>query len=156
MSGYVETLRAMIGSRPLILPGVRALIFDHCGDLLLQRRTDMPTWCLPSGSVELGESALDAVRREVREETALVVEEAEAMGVYSGPTQTITYPNGDKIQCFSLAFIIRRWRGTPKADGVEGSDVRFFPLDGLPEEMSRIHLPTIDDYKNYRGAFFLH
>ena len=155
MSGYVETIRALIGNRPLLLPGVRALIFDSRGDVLLQRRTDMPTWCLPSGSVELGETALEAVRREVREETALVVEEAEAMSIYTGPSQTITYPNGDEIQCFSLAFIVRRWRGEPKADGVEGSEVRFFPLDRLPEELSMIHIPTIDDYKNYQGAFLL-
>lgn len=155
MNDYVETIRALIGNRPLLLPGVRALIFDSRGDVLLQRRTDMPTWCLPSGSVELGETALEAVQREVREETSLIVEEAEATGIYTGPSQTITYPNGDEIQCFSLAFIVRRWRGEPKADGVEGSEVRFFPLDRLPEELSRIHLPTIDDYKSYQGKFLL-
>ena len=126
MNDYVKTMRELIGDRPLFLPGVRALLPNSRGEILFQRRTDMPTWCLPSGSVELGESALDAVRREVFEETALTVLEAEPMGLYSGPSQTIEYPNGDKIQCFSISFIIRRWRGDPQADGVEGSEVRFF------------------------------
>ena len=64
----------------MLLPGVRALIFNPQGEILLQRRTDMPRWCLPSGSVELDETALDALKREVAEETSLVVLEAEANG----------------------------------------------------------------------------
>ena len=84
MNDYIKTMRPLIGPRPMLLPGVRALIFNPQGKILLQRRTDMPCWCLPSGSVELDETALDAIKREVAEETSLVVGEAEAMGVYSG------------------------------------------------------------------------
>ncbi len=155
MNDYVATMRELIGSRPMLLPGVRALIFNRRDEILLQRRTDMPTWCLPSGSVELGESALEALEREVAEETSLAVLEAEAMGIYSGPAQTITYPNGDRIQCFSLAFVVRRWEGEPRADGVEGSTLGFFPLDALPTELAPVHVPTIEDYKQYQGKFLL-
>lgn len=155
MNDYVKTMRELIGSRPMLLPGVRALIFNSRGEILLQRRTDMPTWCLPSGSVELGETALEALKREVAEETSLAVLEAEPMGLYSGPTQTVAYPNGDKIQCFSIAFLVRRWQGEPRADGIEGSEVRFFALDGLPPELTPIHARTIEDYKNYQGTFLL-
>jgi len=139
----------------MLLPGVRALIFNPQGEILLQRRTDMPRWCLPSGSVELDETALDALKREVAEETSLIVVEAEAMGVYSGPTQKFTYLNGDEIQCFSLAFVVRKWQGEPKADGIEGSELRFFTLSQLPDELIPIHKPTIEDYKNYQGKFLL-
>ncbi|MBN1395325.1 MAG: NUDIX domain-containing protein [Pirellulales bacterium] len=155
MNDYVKTMRELIGPRPMLLPGARALIVNSRGEILLQRRTDVPIWCLPSGSMELGETALDALRREVAEETSLVVLEAEPMGLYSGPSQTITYPNGDEIQCFSIAFIVRRWEGEPRADGVEGSEVRFFPLDNLPSDLTAIHAKTIEDYKNYRGEFML-
>lgn len=155
MNDYVKTMRELIGTRPMLLPGVRALIFNSRQEILLQRRTDMPTWCLPSGSVELGESALEALKREVAEETSLAVLEAEPMGLYSGPAQTITYPNGDKIYCFSIAFLVHRWQGEPRADGVEGSEVRFFALDGLPSELTPIHVGTIEDYKNYQGTFLL-
>jgi ADP-ribose pyrophosphatase YjhB (NUDIX family) len=152
---YLREMRALVGSRPILLPGVRAVVLDAAGRVLLQRRTDMPLWGLPAGSVEIGETALEAIRREVAEETALEVVEPEPMALYSGPDQGLTYPNGDRIQCFSLAFVVRRWRGEPAADGVEGSEVRFFALDELPDEMVDIHRRTLDDYRRYDGTFFL-
>jgi ADP-ribose pyrophosphatase YjhB (NUDIX family) len=139
----------------MLLPGVRAMIFNPQGEILLQRRTDMPRWCLPSGSVELDETALDALKREVAEETSLVVLEAEPMGLYAGPTQKFAYPNGDEIHCFSIAFIVNQWESVPQADGIEGSDLQFFTLSHLPSELVSIHKPTIEDYKLYQGKFLL-
>ena len=80
---------------------------------------------------------------------------AEPMGSYSGPTQRFRYPNGDEVQCFSVAFIVRGWTGTPRADGVEGSEVRFWPVDSLPDDLVRIHARTLDDFREYEGGFLL-
>ncbi len=139
----------------MLLPGVRALIFNPQDEILLMRRLDMPRWCLPSGSVELGETALDALRREVAEETSLAVLEAEPMGLYSGPSQKFTYLNGDEVYCFSVAFVVHRWQGTPRADGIEGSDLRFFSLSELPRDLISLHKATIEDYRDYCGNFLL-
>jgi len=54
---------------------VEALIYDSTGKLLLLRRSDnnsiyVGKWQLPGGKVEKGESALEAINREVREEIA--------------------------------------------------------------------------------------
>jgi ADP-ribose pyrophosphatase YjhB (NUDIX family) len=155
MNDYLRELRRLVGRRCILLPGVRAIIPNEVGDVLLQRRTDMPLWGLPAGAVELGESALEAIKREVAEETALTVLEAEPMGLYSGPTQQFAYPNGDQIQCFSLAFIIRRWEGQPRADGVEGSRLQFFSPSQLPADLLPIHRKTLKDYTEYDGGFLL-
>ena len=155
MNDYLKNIRKLVGSGCIHLPGVRALILNEAGEVLLQRRMDMPLWGLPSGSVELGETALEALKREVAEETSLEVINAEPMALYSGPSQRFTYPNGDEIQCFSAAFIVRQWTGEPQADGVEGSQVRFFPLSQLPEDLVPIHEQTLCDYDKYDGAFFL-
>jgi 8-oxo-dGTP diphosphatase len=61
---------------PYPLLGVGALIFDG-EHILLAERGKEPLkgwWSLPGGLVETGESLQDAVRREVLEETGLVVE----------------------------------------------------------------------------------
>jgi 8-oxo-dGTP pyrophosphatase MutT (NUDIX family) len=73
MNDYVKTLRQSIGSSLIHLPGVRALIFNDREEILLQLRTDMAFWSLPAGAVEIGESALEALQREVAEETSLQV-----------------------------------------------------------------------------------
>lgn len=49
-------------------------LIEHDGRLLLLRQRHRHGWTLPGGLVGRGESAVQAVRREVREETGLVVE----------------------------------------------------------------------------------
>jgi ADP-ribose pyrophosphatase YjhB (NUDIX family) len=155
MKSYLQSIRELVGSRRIFLPGVRAIIVNKAGEVLLQHRTDTGQWGLPGGSVELDESAMDALKREVREETSLKVLQAEPMALYSGPIQRFAYPNGDEIQCFAVAFIIRQWEGQPKPDGVEGSELKFFPLTQLPSEIHTIHRWTLEDYGKYDGTFIL-
>ena len=70
-------MRREFPAAPLV--GVGAVIV-HDGCVLLARRGNPPMqghWTLPGGALELGETLLDGVVREVREETGLVVEPIE-------------------------------------------------------------------------------
>ena len=118
-------------------------------------RTDTGDWSLPAGGVELGETALEALCREVFEETNLEVLAAEPIALHSGMSQQFEYPNGDKIQAFAVTFIVRQWRGVSQADGEEGSEVSFWPLDKLPENLVKRHLDTLRDFQRYNGKFIL-
>ncbi len=155
MTGYLQKMRKMIGASRIFVPGVRALIVNTREEILLQHRTDTDLWGLPGGSVELDETALEALKREVLEETSLQVIEAEAAALYSGPNQKFAYPNGDQVQCFAISFIVRKWEGKPKADGQEGSEVRFFSLSKLPDNFVPVHRQTIQDFMMYDGKFLL-
>jgi len=152
---YAMEIRRLVGSRRVFVPGVRAIIVNSNGEILLQYRLDNARWGLPGGSVELDETALEALRREVREETSLEVIEAEPMGLYCGPDQKFSYPNGDEVQCFAIAFIVRNWRGSPHADGQEGAAVRFFSGSELPDNVVPLHMQTLTDYFRYDGSFIL-
>lgn len=88
-----------------IRPSVSAVIFDRRGRLLLQQRSDGGQWGLPGGSVEIGESVADAVRREVREETGLRVSVRRLVGVYSEPgRQVVRYPDGNVWHYVNVCF----------------------------------------------------
>jgi ADP-ribose pyrophosphatase YjhB (NUDIX family) len=66
-------------------PTACALVVDETGRLLLARRAHEPfrgLWDTPGGFVEEGEHPLDALRRELREETGLAVEPGRFVGVW--------------------------------------------------------------------------
>lgn len=68
-------------ARPTI--GVGAVILDDEGRLLCVKRGRAPAmgqWSLPGGRIEPGETAADAVAREVLEETGLQVEVGNLIG----------------------------------------------------------------------------
>lgn len=65
------------------LAGVGAVVVEN-GRVLLVRRGHEPLkgrWTLPGGLIELGEGLKEAVRREVQEETGLLVEPVELVEV---------------------------------------------------------------------------
>ena len=48
-----------------------AVVFNHCGEILLIKRSDNGLCALAGGFVEPGEAALDTARRETLEETGI-------------------------------------------------------------------------------------
>lgn len=67
------------------IAGVGAVVLDDTQRVLLVRRGQEPLlgeWSLPGGALELGERLEDALRREVAEETGLVVEPVEIVAVF--------------------------------------------------------------------------
>jgi 8-oxo-dGTP diphosphatase len=70
------------GSVPEV-PCVGAVVHDAAGRLLLIRRGHAPSagsWSVPGGRVEAGESEVDAVVRELVEETGLAVRPVRVVG----------------------------------------------------------------------------
>ncbi|MGA8540783.1 MAG: NUDIX hydrolase [Terriglobales bacterium] len=121
------------------LVGVGAVIVDDHSDdysnhrrVLLIRRGQPPLlgeWSLPGGLLECGESLREAVARETSEETGLVIETGEMLGVYE---RVIRGDEGRARYHYVLIdFLCRPVGGDLKA-GSDAADVRWFTREELP------------------------
>ena len=65
------------------------MVYDHAGNILVEDRKD-PDWpglCFPGGHVEPGESIVDSVVREMKEETGLTVHNLHLCGIKQFPIE---------------------------------------------------------------------
>ncbi len=116
--------------------------------MLLQLRTDNNKWSIPGGAMVLGETTEEAAKREVFEETNLVVEELSLFNVYSGEEQHWIYPDGNEVYFISIVYVTNRFNGTMKVDGIEGKELKFFDINNLPPEITPSNKPILNDVKN--------
>ncbi|HUF91212.1 MAG TPA: NUDIX domain-containing protein [Candidatus Limnocylindria bacterium] len=138
-----------------IRPTVSAVIFDRRGCLLLQQRSDGGQWGLPGGSMEIGESAAQAVAREVREETGLDVKPRRLIGVYSDPAlQVVRYPDGNVWHYVSLCFECTV-RGGTLTTCDETLALDYFPLRRLPATLLVNHRVRIRDARARRPVAYV-
>ena len=113
-----------------IVPAVTAVVTDRDDQVLLIHRTDNDRWALPGGGIELGESAGDALVREVREETGIDIEVTGIVGIYSDPRHVIAYDDGEVRQQFSLCLAARATGGTLTGSS-ESREVRWVPVANI-------------------------
>ncbi|MFS0689207.1 NUDIX hydrolase [Sporosarcina sp. 179-K 8C2 HS] len=144
--GYIEELREVVGNRPLLLTGAGVGVFNDKGEILLQRKID-GRWGIPGGFMELGESAEETGRREVLEETGIQVGKMELVTVVSGAQTHTVLNNGHEYYSVTIVFATDDIRGGElKADGIETSEVGFFNLQQLPENLSPFIKSMIHQY----------
>jgi ADP-ribose pyrophosphatase YjhB (NUDIX family) len=111
--------------------GVFAAIFDEQGRILCVKRNYTPfNWTTPGGKMDDGESLIQALEREVQEESGYVVQAKRLIGAYSSPFK-------DDLVLSIEADIVSREEWQPNG---EISEVEFFARNELPQPM---HLATV-------------
>lgn len=144
---YIDSTGKPLANAPdEVRPGACAVIFDDDGKVLLEHRSDNGFWGLPGGAVEVGESVEEAVKREVMEETALLVEVKRLVGVYSDPRRysISSYPDGNVVHWVTVVFECVRIGGELQISH-ESTDIRYFGVDDLPESTLLSHALRISD-----------
>ncbi len=134
---FISELRTAIGTAPLWLSGVTAVVLDDAAErVLLIRRSDTGAWAPITGIIDPGEHPAVAAAREAAEEAGvrIAVERLASVGV----TDHIVYDNGDRAQYLDLTFACRYLDGTPEPVDGEALEVAWYPLDALP--------PMSDDF----------
>jgi ADP-ribose pyrophosphatase YjhB (NUDIX family) len=128
-------------------PTASALILDDEGRVLLSRRAGDPgkgMWDIPGGFIEEGEEPLEALRRELGEETSLEIGPIEFLGGFAD-----RYGN-DGISTLNLYWSARIVSGEPSpADDV--ADLRWFSPDELPGENEFAFRNSVEVLELWRG-----
>ena len=120
------------------VPAAAAVCFDRQGRVLLGRRAVDPgagLWDLPGGFLHESELPLDALRREIREETGLAIEPVAFLGCWLEPY--------DGRIVLSLTFTVRVDGEATAADDLV--EVRWFAPAELPQpqELAFRHYPEV-------------
>lgn len=124
--------------------GVRAAVFDAEDRVFLVRHTYVPGWYLPGGGIETGETALEALARELDEEGHIRVE-----GV---PELRGLYWNKEVSRRDHVAFfVVRRFaQARPRQPDHEIAEAGFFALDALPDEITKATRRRLDEVAGRR------
>lgn len=136
--GYMEELRKIVGTRPIIMSGVSVIVLNENNEILLQRRSDSGDWGLIGGALELAESLEEAAARELYEEAGLQAQELVFKCMCSGKDMYYRYPHGDEIYNVAAVFETRKYTGEPTVNDDEGLDLRYFPLDRPIEPLNEM------------------
>jgi 8-oxo-dGTP pyrophosphatase MutT (NUDIX family) len=122
--------------------GVRGLVFDEQGRVLLIRHSYLPYWHFPGGGVEYGETAPEALRRELVEEGGVALSgEPRLLGLFHHPDWT----RGDHVAFFEAG----PWTPCARRWGLEIEAAEFFPPDALPPDA---HPSVVQRFAERSGA----
>ena len=151
---FILDLRRKIGTAPLPLVGVTAVVFRD-EKVLLGRRSDNGALTPITGIVDPGEEPADAAVRETLEEAGVVCRAERLAWVHQIPR--IVYDNGDQADYLDLTFRCEYVSGTPHPVDGEMTQVGWYDLETLPElsaDMRRRIVSALgeDDPSKFEGG----
>ena len=113
--------------------------------LLIKRGTPVfrGYWALPGGKVDDGETVEEAMVREIKEETGLIVEIIKKIGEY----HETGVNNGIEYDYYPTCFLVKVVEGKIERQKGEIEKIRLFELDEIPQRLAFKHLDMINDYK---------
>lgn len=148
---YIDNLREKVGHEPLLAVKTSLVVLDKRGYILLKKRED-DSWSLPMSFMELTETAEEAGRRGVKEETGIEIGELSLLGIFSGQKYFQEMSNGDQLYPLTINYCCRDIRTPlPLEEESASLEIGFFALDQLPSSIC-IHTKKVIHY--YGASFY--
>lgn len=121
--------------------GVRALVLQN-NKILLVKHTYVPGWCTIGGGIGAGESGLQALIRELKEEAGIILKDTPSiLGFYHN-----CYEKRDDY----VAVYICKSFDKKKVRSREILEAKWFPLDALPPDITPATQRRVEEYLGLR------
>jgi 8-oxo-dGTP diphosphatase len=128
--GIVHEVTRHILRRPVV--GVAAVARTRDDRIVLIRRGDTGTWCLPGGTLEWGETLTVALGRELEEEAGIVGHElVRVLGAWSRPSRDPRF----HAVTIGVECIVEP-PSKPPMNPLEIREARMFTRDTMPTELA--------------------
>ena len=151
---YLSNLRQKIGHDLVLTPTVDVIAVRPDGKVLLCYSKEYDAWTTPGGSVEIGKTWRESALNELLEEGGLSAKAENLLpfAASSGQNWSHQYQNGDKVQSFSLAFIVKNWIDqSDPIDTEEIAEKQFFSLDEIKTlKLSKFAKVIIEAFIKYQ------
>jgi len=123
--------------------GVRVAVRDDEGRIFLVRHSYAPGWLLPGGGVERGETADEAARRELMEESGIET---------NGPLRLFgLYANDNNFAGDHVAlYVVDDFEQGPRPGSLEIVEAGFFSPAALPEGVTSGTLRRLEEIAGRR------
>lgn len=106
---------------------VGAIVGNQDGQILLVKRRESGVWLYPTGWADVGYSAAEVAMKEVEEETGIIAEPVQLLGVVDGMRMGFS-----RFGMYMLLFHLRATGGSLQGHPLETADVGWFGKDDLP------------------------
>ncbi|CAG7621916.1 NUDIX hydrolase [Paenibacillus allorhizosphaerae] len=146
--GYIQNIRKKIGHDRLIAVGAGVFVYKD-RKVLLQKRKDNLCWALHGGIVEMSERVEDAAKRELFEETGLIANKLELLGIFSGDDRMYTYPNGDEVYIIGIIYVCNDFSGKLVSETDETLELKWFDIEHLPQKISPPNIKPLEAFVDF-------
>ena len=106
---------------------VGAIVGNDSGEILLVKRRESGVWLYPTGWADVGYSPAEVAIKEVEEETGIVAEPVQLLGVIDGMRMGFS-----RFGMYMLLFHLRAVGGELNGHPLETDGVGWFAADSLP------------------------
>ncbi|MEY2966920.1 MAG: hypothetical protein RLY50_970 [Actinomycetota bacterium] len=106
---------------------VGAIVGNDAGEILLVKRRESGVWLYPTGWADVGYSPAEVAIKEVEEETGIVAEPVQLLGVIDGMRMGFS-----RFGMYMLLFHLRAVGGELNGHPLETDGVGWFGADALP------------------------
>ena len=124
---WMKTIRPGVPGYQTPKVAVGAIVTNDEGQLLMIQRSDSGNWLYPTGWCDVGYSAAEVIKKEVEEETGIIVEPIRIIGVFDGFRLGTS-----RIPLYSLLFHCKAVGGNLNPHPLEVLDLGWYSLDQLP------------------------